>query len=134
MFLNGDLSILNSDQQCVYMNKPSQHNNVTGRICYSVLLCDKGGIMLGLLNYSETTQDLFSEKNKKNGHKRQKQIYFLICESCFWCASALSLRPIKNKTIPKCPTCDDDYYISIIPFSRGHQLRAHLARNPDSTI
>ena len=88
--------------------------------------------MLEYLNHTQTTQDPVSKN--KHGHKRQNQTYFLICESCFWCASALSLRPIGNEAIPKCPTCDDDYCISIIPFSRGHQLRAHLARNPDSTI
>ncbi len=51
--------------------------------------------MHGLLNYSETTQDPVTEN--KHGHKRQKRKYFLICESCFWCASALSLRPIGNE-------------------------------------
>ena len=76
--------------------------------------------MLESLNYSQTTQDPVSEN--KRGLKRQNQIYFLICESCYWCASALSLRPIRNETIPKCPMCDDDYCISIIPISRGHQL------------
>jgi hypothetical protein len=77
--------------------------------------------MFGLMNYSETTQDLVSEKNKKNGHKRQKQIYFLICGSCFWCTSALSLRPIRNETTPKCPMCEDNS-ISIIPISMSHQV------------
>jgi hypothetical protein len=75
--------------------------------------------MLESLNHTQTTQDPVSKN--KHGHKRQKQIYFLICESCFWCASALSLRPIRNETTPKCPICDGDG-ISIIPISRGHQL------------
>jgi len=76
--------------------------------------------MLESLNYSQTTQDPVPEN--KHGHKKQKRIYFLICKSCFWCASALSLHPIGNETIPKCPMCDDDYCISIIPISSGDQL------------
>jgi hypothetical protein len=63
--------------------------------------------MLESLNYSQTTQDPIPEN--RHGHKGQKQIYFLICESCFWCDSALRLRPIGNETFPKCPMCDDDY-------------------------
>jgi hypothetical protein len=91
-----------------------QHNNVT------VLLHVKGDFMLESLNYTQTTQDPIPEN--KHGHKRQEQVYSLICESCFWCASALSLRPIRKETIPKCPMCDDDYCISIIPISGCHQL------------
>ena len=91
---------------------PSQHNNVT------VLLYVRGGFMLGLLNYTESTQDPITEN--KRGHKRQNQAYFLICQSCFWCASALGLRPIRNETIPKCPMCEDKS-ISIVPISRYHQ-------------
>ena len=76
--------------------------------------------MLESLNHTQTTQDPVSKN--KHGHKRQKQIYFLICESCFWCASALSLRPIKNETIPKCPMCDNGESFSIVPLSRSRQF------------
>ena len=72
--------------------------------------------MLVSLNYSQTTQDPVFEN--KHGHKKQKRIYFLIYDSCFWCASALNLRPIGNETIPKCPACEDES-ISIIPISIG---------------
>jgi hypothetical protein len=68
--------------------------------------------MFESLNYSQSTQDPVLEN--KQGHKRQNQTYFLICGSCFWCASGLSLRPIRNETIPKCPMCDGNE-ISIIP-------------------
>jgi hypothetical protein len=76
--------------------------------------------MLESLNHTQTTQDPVSKN--KHGHKRQKQIYFLICESCFWCASALSLRQIKNETIPKCPMCDNGDSFSIVPLSRSCQF------------
>jgi hypothetical protein len=42
--------------------------------------------MLESLNYNQTTQDPVPEN--RHGQKRQKQIYFPICESYFWCASA----------------------------------------------
>jgi CheY-like chemotaxis protein len=85
--------------------------------------------MLESLNYSQTTQDPVSEN--KRGLKRQNQIFFLICESCYWCASALSLRPTRNETTPKCPICDGDG-ISIIPISRGHQLDNAIKKNCNS--
>jgi len=67
--------------------------------------------MLESLNYSQNTQDPVSEN--KRGHKRRNQTYFLICGSCFWCASAPGPRPIMNEKTPKCPMCDDS--ISIVP-------------------
>ena len=76
--------------------------------------------MVESLNHTQITQDPVSKN--KHGHKRQKQIYFLICESCFWCASALSLRPIKKETIPKCPMCDNGESFSIVPLSRSRQF------------
>jgi hypothetical protein len=64
----------------------------------------------------------------RNNHDKQK--HFLICESCFWCASSimssilfasvLSLK--KDKTISRCPVCDRDK-ISVLPFFlRGMQI------------
>ena len=46
--------------------------------------------------------------NKNNRHDRDnkiglsRQIHFLLCESCFWCASYISS---KNFSIAKCPNC-----------------------------
>jgi Zn finger protein HypA/HybF involved in hydrogenase expression len=38
--------------------------------------------------------------------KKNEQIYFQICESCFWCASCLHLLSEEgNKHITKCPYC-----------------------------
>jgi hypothetical protein len=33
-----------------------------------------------------------------------KEIHFLLCESCFWCASCLNAAKM---TITKCPSCSD---------------------------
>ena len=36
--------------------------------------------------------------------KVTEEIHFLICESCFWCASCLS---VAKRTVTKCPSCSD---------------------------
>ena len=41
-----------------------------------------------------------------------KQIDFMLCESCFWCASSLSSSSIydlsnDDDTVSKCPICND---------------------------
>ena len=76
--------------------------------------------MLVSLNYTKTTQDPVTEN--KHGRRRQKQVYFLICGSCFWCTSALSLRPITDEIIPKCPMCHGN---EISTFDQPVQRRDH---------
>ena len=74
-----------------------------------LLLYIQGGHMPNLVGYVEP----IGSENKHN----QKQMYFLICKSCYWCASAPVLYLMKNETIPpKCPLCDNR--ISVIPISR----------------
>ena len=36
--------------------------------------------------------------------KVTEEIRFLICESCFWCASCLN---VAERTVTKCPSCTD---------------------------
>jgi hypothetical protein len=48
--------------------------------------------------------DYFEADNHNNKHRTQK--YFLICESCLWCASAPSPQRVRNGTISKCPSCN----------------------------
>jgi hypothetical protein len=57
-----------------------------------------------------------------NSHKKRK--YFLICESCLWCASSFYTprRPFKIETIPKCPLCDSNRIRMIPLFLRGLQV------------
>ena len=48
-----------------------------------------------------------------------KQIDFMLCESCFWCASSLSsssLYDLSNddNTVSKCPICNE-YALKLIP-------------------
>jgi Zn finger protein HypA/HybF involved in hydrogenase expression len=51
---------------------------------------------------SDITTTVNYDKKKKN-----EQIYFQICESCFWCASCLHLSSEEeSKHITKCPYCN----------------------------
>jgi len=48
------------------------------------------------------------EKNKNTNSSNNKTsykqaIHFLICDSCFWCASCIRL----DVTVAKCPSCND---------------------------
>ena len=54
-----------------------------------------------VLNTDTTTTAAINNYDDK---KQNEQIYFQICESCFWCASCIHLE--KNNTV-KCPNCND---------------------------
>jgi uncharacterized paraquat-inducible protein A len=52
-----------------------------------------------LLDTDATTVNNYDKKKENN-----EQIYFQLCEMCFWCASCIHLE--KNNTV-KCPNCND---------------------------
>jgi DNA-directed RNA polymerase subunit RPC12/RpoP len=39
--------------------------------------------------------------------KNNEQIYFQLCQSCFWCASRFHLSSEENKHLAKCPYCNE---------------------------
>ena len=52
-------------------------------------------------------------------NKNNEQIYFQLCESCFWCASYFHLSSEeKNKHITKCPYCND-FKLRSLPLSEN---------------
>jgi rubrerythrin len=51
-------------------------------------------------------------------NKYQEDMHFLMCESCFWCASVPNPYLTKNETIRKCPLCDGNR-IKVIPILRA---------------
>jgi len=55
-----------------------------------------------------------SESYSKSNHDAESK-YFLICKSCFWCASCLN----RSNMITKCPMCDNnnDGLLDSIPIS-----------------
>lgn len=48
--------------------------------------------------------------------KHRRHRFFLICDSCFWCASAP--QRVRNETISKCPSCYGDR-INMTPILGG---------------
>ena len=54
-------------------------------------------------NAYELQTGLNNNNHDVKGNKElSKQIHFMICESCFWCASYMSSKSI---SIAKCPNC-----------------------------
>jgi hypothetical protein len=56
-----------------------------------------------------------------------KQIDFMLCESCFWCASSLSSSSIydlsnDDDTVCKCPICNE-YALILIPINNKSLLQ-----------
>jgi hypothetical protein len=54
---------------------------------------------------------IFYQNN--NNTCKEKEIHFLICESCFWCASRLSRIEDEAISITKCPCCSNNRVESI---------------------
>jgi hypothetical protein len=58
-----------------------------------------------------------------------KQINFMLCESCFWCASSLSsslLYDLSNDdTVSKCPICNE-HTLKLIPIYNKSLLKVWL--------
>lgn len=47
---------------------------------------------------------------EKNYYEMMGKTYFVLCESCYWCASVLGT----DKRTIKCPACDDCGRIELI--------------------
>ena len=71
-------------------------------------------------------------KEVDSKRKGQKETYFLICESCFWCASSISLSSLlllstsdpfltQDEAISKCSLCDSNKISTFPLFPRGPQ-------------
>ena len=74
----------------------------------------EGGIIM--INVPGLQTRLNNSNNKDSDNKKWicAQIQFLLCESCFWCASCLSS---KNVSVVKCPICHDNGKIKWMPIS-----------------
>jgi hypothetical protein len=64
---------------------------------------------------SSPQQDVIPERERKRnerGGEDSESKYFLICKSCFWCATCLD----GSKMITKCPVCyNDDGLLDSLP-------------------
>jgi MEDS: MEthanogen/methylotroph, DcmR Sensory domain len=59
----------------------------------------------GLVMFNVPALDNNDNNNGDDKKGLSKQIHFLLCESCFWCASYLSS---KSVSVAKCPNCHDN--------------------------
>ena|ERR687887_169607 len=67
--------------------------------------------------------------NADDKKELSKQIHFLLCESCFWCASYLSS---KSVSVAKCPNCHDNK-IKCMPISNINLYKlGYSSNNGDS--
>ena len=69
----------------------------------------------------QTEEETAQQANKKNTTAEKKvtstRRYFLICQTCFWCASLIDrLDDIQNLFVNICPTCNDNN-IESLPIS-----------------
>jgi hypothetical protein len=63
------------------------------------------------------------QNQKSSIVRKYRQADFMICNSCFWCASNLSLySPVK------CPTCDSDK-MELIPISETEAYGLNIDGN-----
>jgi len=78
---------------------------------------------MNLQGLNETQTDLDYDKKTKIF----KQINFMLCESCFWCASSLSFSSIydlpNDDIVSKCPACSE-YSLKLIPIYNKSLLQS----------
>jgi hypothetical protein len=58
--------------------------------------------VLQIIEKDENKNSTNSSSNNKTPYKQA--IHFLICDSCFWCASCIRL----DVSVAKCPSCNDN--------------------------
>jgi hypothetical protein len=82
-------------------------------------------VIVKVLNVDDTTTVNTNNDNRGINGRISNHIYFLICNSCFWCASLFS----DLKTI-KCPECNSSGNLESIPISQNESFKI----NYDSKI
>lgn len=88
---------------------------------------------MDIVNILQTGIEIDDNKNRYNNTNNdstyetsceQQTIYFLICDSCHWCASSIRLiAPLR------CPSCNDGK-VDWIPIADGQIHRFDYDRNP----
>jgi hypothetical protein len=60
-----------------------------------------------IVDINSTGDNAYKVKNEKKNS--QQIIHFLICKSCFWCASCIDIKKAcAITTISKCPSCNNE--------------------------
>lgn len=89
---------------------------------------------MDIVSILQTGIEIEDDKNRYNGNDndsayenscKQQAIYFLICDSCHWCASCIGLNaPLR------CPSCNDGT-IEWIPIDDVKSHKFDLDPNPE---
>ncbi len=73
-------------------------------------------------------QYLTSYQNETNRERRSSQVYFVMCNSCYWCATYYGLDNLESSTqlssssVPNCPLCDSRS-VELMPISTDESFR-----------
>ena len=73
-------------------------------VCYTLKQIMRGGVIIFSIFGLQTRLNNNNNHHHNADDKKEnsRQIHFLLCESCFWCASYLSS---KSVSVAKCPIC-----------------------------
>jgi hypothetical protein len=107
------------EQQLVHQHVPFLQNNYS----LDVILKIKAEEAKGITEYEENNQG--NTIGIKTGIL--DKIDFLICQSCFWCASYISppiYRRMTEETIAKCPSCFKGN-VESLPIAQNEKYRFH---------
>ena len=89
------------------------HNHIPNRYSLQVIV--------KVLNSDNATTQAANIKNDSNISTRiSEPIHFVICNSCYWCASLYS----DLKTV-KCPVCNNDNNMESIPISENESFKVN---------
>lgn len=93
------------------------HNHIPNRYSLQVIV--------KVLNSDNASTQASNIKNDDISARISKLIHFVICNSCYWCASLYS----NLKTI-KCPVCNNDNTMESIPISENESFKvSHNSRS-----
>ena len=96
-----------SSQTAIYNNNKHIQNRYSEQVILKVLNAAD--------NHNNNT--IAIDNNNNNIYTRAKR-HFLICNSCFWCASLCS----DSRTV-RCPTCNSYSNLELIPISKNESFK-----------
>jgi hypothetical protein len=79
---------------------------------------------VNLRRYDDHLDDHQNSQNDKI-LQRANQVYFAICNSCYWCASYLEFKSASSPRVLDCHVCNS--HTELIPISTDKSFRIELA-------
>jgi hypothetical protein len=107
------------DQQLIHQHVSLLPNNYTLNVTLKIKVEEE----VSSRCIVESNLDNISGRNRKTRISDEK--YFLLCQSCFWCASYTSpflYKRMTKETITKCPSCNEEN-IESLPIAENEKYR-----------